>query len=79
MTKPIENLLQLITVYYNTMDYPGVYVARVFHIQNGMHWATKIILGPKKTLEEIRQLIPEGMVKLERDMNDDKNIIECWI
>jgi hypothetical protein len=32
-----------------------------------------------KTLEVVRRFVPEGMVPIPRDPDDDKSVVETWI
>lgn len=74
----MERDLDLFTIYERPQDYPEGYVVRrwVAH-SNGFSeareaWATD-------TLEHARQLVPDGLYKLEREPNDDPTIVETWI
>lgn len=69
---------ELITIYYDTKDHPGVYCARKWKAVPGATEPLEL-LGTAQTLEGIRKLVPEHMVKLERHTEDDPCIVETWI
>lgn len=70
--------INIITIYYDTLDYKSLYIARLFEITASNVYATKTVCI-KKTYDEIIRSIPKHMVKLLRNEQDDKNIIESWI
>jgi len=63
-----------------TSDYPGVYVMRMFiTISSGMMSAGPTnVLVRAASLDQMRDLVPQNLLFLERDPNDDPNIIETW-
>ncbi|MCA9013741.1 MAG: hypothetical protein KDA77_00285 [Planctomycetaceae bacterium] len=71
--------LVMYTVYGpGTSDLPGVFVCRKHMAHAGVsvatpeHWAGK-------SLEEVREQIPDGLHCLPRFREDDPNIIEVWL
>jgi hypothetical protein len=60
-----------------TSDQPGMYLARLWFTipRNTM---TSVLLRATN-LAEIRDLLPNGLVKIPRSQGDDPNIIETWI
>lgn len=69
-----KNELEIWVVYYDPLDFPGLYVAR--------KWLRDVPTKERyigDTLEQVRQCIPEGKILLARDPNDDPKIIEIWI
>ncbi|MDR1630064.1 MAG: hypothetical protein LBS36_07630 [Oscillospiraceae bacterium] len=69
-----QTKVPLICIYKHPKDYPDKYVARL--------WDRNIptqIMATSETLEGIREKIPEGMVRLNRDATDDPVIVETWI
>jgi hypothetical protein len=68
----------MITVYSNTNDYPGKFVARIFDIRGGSVYATRYIML-KDSLQELRDCIPVNFVRMQRRDEDDPNILEVWI
>jgi hypothetical protein len=70
----------IITVYYDTKDYPGKYVARLFSInsETGKPFFYRYI-AMADSLDDIRATIPVHMYLSPRQENDDANIIESWL
>lgn len=66
--------MPMVVVYCRPRDYPNSYVARVF---NGNRPTNVVIV--KDSLAEIRGALPDGMIRLGRDANDDPVIVETWI
>ena len=62
--------LPIISVTYNTSDFPYKYVGRLFDLNKPTPY-----LVIKDHLDELRQAIPSGFSMLERDVNDDPVII----
>lgn len=66
------------TVYNRPKDYPSGYVLRRFEVvQRGSGLTQDTWFAP--TLEEIRQFVPVGLVRMLRDEMDDPVIVETWI
>jgi hypothetical protein len=65
--------MEIWTIYKHPRDYPEHYVARLWL------WGdpTERVLTAE-TLEEIRTLIPRGLVRLNRMPDDDPAIVETW-
>ena len=69
---------------YNTIQYPGIYVARPWtaaaHGNGGANIQaicySAILVGP--TLAAIRGLLPLGMLMVEREEDDHPDIVEKW-
>lgn len=75
-----EESLLIVVVYHSPSDYPGKFVAR-------RHWAGaggEVEVDPEPlivadSLFEARGIIPDGMFRLNRDPNDEPQIVESWI
>jgi hypothetical protein len=68
-------LVPMIIVYDDsTSDYPNRYVARLFD----RDFRTNCVVV-KVSHEEILKVIPEHMVKLQRNKFDDPVIVEVWV
>ena len=65
----------IIVVYYNPLDYPNKYVARLWDINSK---PTRFVMV-KNDIGTIRGNIPAGMVKFLRSVNDDPAIVETWL
>lgn len=74
-----DDVMSMWTVYKRPSDYPRDFVARRFIIQRGgKHAATDdVVIAP--TIEEVRELIPPGLFRLDRMPEDDANIVEVWL
>lgn len=70
--------LAIWTVYKHPKDYPNDYVARKHTIGAfGSHPSVEMFAAD--TLEEIRALIPLGLVCLGRAPDDEAQIVETWL
>lgn len=72
--------MPLFVVYENTLDFPGKYVVRLWKIDRTL----KVTLPTeycivKNTLEEARRGLPDDVLRIERDFEDDPVIVEMWI
>jgi hypothetical protein len=54
--------------------FPDHYVARKFLIDKP---TSEFVLG--KTLEEVRNKLPPGLVLIARDPKDHPNVVESWL
>ncbi|MGE5438114.1 MAG: hypothetical protein ACM3O3_12950 [Syntrophothermus sp.] len=68
------NKMPIITIYYNTTDYPKQYAARMFNISEPTEY-----IAISESLDGIRNTIPNSMVRLERCEYDDGCIVEVWV
>jgi hypothetical protein len=59
-----------------TSDHPGLYVARLWVTIPEMEPSLLIRAG---TLEQLRDLLPDGLVLIPHQPGEDANIIETWI
>lgn len=66
--------MPVIAVFYNTSDYKGKYIARLFDIENPMN-----IIVLKNTLEEIRAAIPKQFIRTSRLEEDHETVVEVWL
>ncbi|MFB5269338.1 hypothetical protein ACE41H_21490 [Paenibacillus enshidis] len=64
----------IISVTYNTSDFPYKYVGRLFDLNQPTPY-----LVIKDGLDELRQGIPPQFSMLERNVNDDPVIVEIWV
>ena len=62
------------TIYKHPLDYPNKYIARKFILDKP---TLEIKIGD--TLEEVRELLPIGLTRFERNPNDDPIIVEIWM
>jgi hypothetical protein len=75
----VTDRLPIVVIYENPLDYPGKFVAR-------RQWASagRVEVEPEPlivgdSLTEVRGVIPDGMVCLDRDPSDEPQIVECWV
>lgn len=70
----MQDILPIWVIYENPVDLPDRFVARKWLLDRPtgeLHQA--------RTLEDLRNKLPRGLVKLNRDPSDDPKIVECWI
>lgn len=76
----LQELLPIWTVYRHPTDYPHGYVARMSVIRSPMRGympTDLVILGD--TLAAVRDALPPGLIRLDRDEEDDPHIVESWL
>lgn len=69
--------LLMFTIYEKPKDHPNGFMVRAWRVESKD--PTPLEATRVDTLEEARQLIPAGMVKIPRDPSDDPVIVESWI
>lgn len=73
----IDGHLQTYTVYQHPADNPDGYSMTQWSVTADGPVAVATV--HVSTLERARYLIPPGLVRLERDPNDDPVIVETWV
>lgn len=73
-----DNILEMWVVTHNTEDFPGLYVVRIHEVGPGYTRPTEQH-QTAATLEEIREFVPQGKVKIDRHPTDDPVIVETWL
>jgi hypothetical protein len=71
--------LVLYTVYCHPRDYPGEYVVRRSVVGPDLVETDPVLTGRGFSLEEVRAMIPHGLVRLPPDVSDDPVIEEVWL
>jgi hypothetical protein len=66
------------TVYDHPRDYPDCFVARRWIAKGGDVIPTTDMLVAT-TLDEVRALLPPGLIRFARMPEDDAKIVEVWI
>lgn len=66
-------MLELWTIYDHPLDFPDQFVARCFL---GDQPTDRYLTAD--TLEELRRLLPPGLICFTRDPYDDPAIVETW-
>lgn len=69
-----EQAIFLIVVYENPLDMPGLFVARLFLMDQPTGYIVK-----RRSLEGLLQTIPGHMVRLEPHFQDDPNIKAVYV
>lgn len=62
-------------VYDHPKDYPDHWVARPHSLYHG---ALQVSVSAH-TLKGVRELLPPGLVRLERSAGDEAKIVEVWL
>lgn len=66
------------TIYERPSDYPDNFVVRAWYIFPGKAVPARMAIVVD-SLEEAREMIPEGCVCLGRAPTDDEAIVEVWL
>lgn len=66
--------LGIITVFYNALDFPDKYVARLFYLDKPTKYAVV-----RNTLGEIRDIIPPQMTWMPRYPEDEPSVVESYV
>jgi hypothetical protein len=74
--------LPIWTVYDHPTDYPDRFVARMYVAgpidgNHGTAATTVVLFG--NTLDEVRAMLPPGVVRMDRYPGDDPKIVETWM
>jgi hypothetical protein len=73
-----RDCLSIYTVFDNPTDYQGQFVVRRFE-SRGTGVTPCEVVATGKSLTEVRDQLPKGLMKLDRHPNDDPNIVETWL
>ena len=74
----LRNRLPMWVVYTpTTRQYPGLWVARM-HVSLPDTKPTRFVIS-HDTLEELRSILPKGLVCIGRMANDTPEIVEVWM
>jgi hypothetical protein len=73
-----DDALALWTVYDHPSDFPDRFVARLSLISRTGTVVTNETVSAA-TLEELRDRLPPGLHRLDRDPSDDPVIVETWL
>ncbi len=66
--------VEIWVIYDHPIDFPNEFVARKFIDDKP---TVDVIVMP--TLEEVRMMLPDGLVKMDRSPVDDPKIVETWM
>lgn len=66
------------TIYERPLDYPNGYVVRAYECSRGepVPWKTALFA---RTLESARAMLPAGLYRIGRSVDDDPKIVESWL
>lgn len=64
----------IISVFYNPLDQPGKYVARMFDLDQPTD--TSMV---KDTLVELYEGFPPNLTRIPRQPNDHESVVEVWL
>lgn len=73
----LEKRLSLWTVYRRPLDHPDSFVARRWEIHPEIAPTADVLLA--HDLEALREMLPSGLVRLDRQPTDDPVIVESWV
>lgn len=76
-----KRAVMIVTIYKHPEDFPKNYVARAHILVHGVKapYASPAIYIARDTLDAVRAAIPEDMVKMCRNLNDDPVIVESYM
>ena len=74
----MDEALEMYVIYQHPKDFPNYYVARLWKVNADGPVATQKY-RVAATLDEVRGFVPFGKVRIERDPNDEPQIVEMWI
>jgi hypothetical protein len=73
-----KDALEMWVIYDHPRDMPDCFVARLWLIRAGQTIATSE-LRSAGTLDEVRKMLPRGLVNIGRQPKDEAVIIEVWL
>jgi hypothetical protein len=73
-----DDALALWTVYDHPSDFPDRFIARLWLVSRTGTVMTEETVSAA-TLEELRDRLPPGLYRLDRDPNDDPVVVETWL
>ena len=75
----MDALLAMYTIYYDALDYPGMYVVRKWIVDSGPLPQPDVLIGaPVKSLDAARAQVPAGLICLPHTPGDERQIVETW-
>jgi hypothetical protein len=73
-----DDALALWTVYDHPSDFPDRFIARLWLVSRTGTVMTEETVSAA-TLEELRDRLPSGLCRLDRDPSDDPVVVETWL
>jgi len=74
-----QGWLSIWVIFKSPGDFPGEFVVREQRVVGGVIYFARAIHARGATVEEVRETLPAGVVRMERHPNDDPNILETWM
>lgn len=75
-----DDALDTFTIYHRPLDLPGVeYAVRRLTVVRGTGVVARELLGTFATLDEAREAVPPGLMRIPRAEGDDPVIVETWL
>lgn len=72
--------LSMWVVYDHPSDFPDWWVARRWDIVTGVNEPVNSgVVFTARTLSGLRDLLPEGLYRMDRNPQDDPAIVEVWL
>ena len=70
----MDDTLEICTIYFNPSDFPpDSWVVRLWLLDKPTTW-----FRVENSLEAIREHIPDGLYRMDRQEGDDPVIVETW-
>jgi|GEM_PF-1532590 hypothetical protein len=73
------NKLMLWVVYDHPSDYPQYYAARPWTHDNKGNYRKCDIVILASTINSVRNLLPHGLFRIDKQINDPHPIVEIWL
>ena len=64
------------TIYRSPKDYPGKFIARPHSIRRQIAYRCHLAADD---IYQLRNLLPRGLTRINRDPNDEPQIMETWM
>jgi hypothetical protein len=77
MTRPKTECLHIWVIYWSPSDMPDLFVAREWWQEGGEPKPSETIFTAT-TLQGVRDLIPQGLFRMDRAPGDVHAIVETW-
>lgn len=74
-----RDTLAIWTIYAGPRDYPDHFVARKFLVGRHNQAIATQDMFVADSIEEVRALLPPGLIRLARTPSDDARIVESWL
>lgn len=73
--------MNIYTIYFNTLDFPGLYVARRFEFEKATndHFANVEYQAVVDWVVSESRKAGVDPTRIQRHANDEPQIVECWL